>query len=310
MIPKFPEFKNLEFSDKSDVDKIVRKYPPYSDFNFISMWSWNSKGDIKISNLDGNLAVYFTDYITDEPFYSFIGDTQINETAIKLLELAEENGSLKQLKLIPDIVAKQITPGNGITAVEDPGNFDYMYQLEKLCTYNGNKLRSKRNLSIRYKKLYLSDTSVKILSPTNLDERKEILRLLEIWAHNKKMDINENEFSAIHKVMDISEPQDLVFVGLFIKDTLTGFIIDEILKDEYVMLHFEKADQNYVGIYSYLMQENAKILYNFGKRTLNYEQDLNLPGLRLAKKAYRPSHYLKKHIIIREVDSTLDNVGS
>ena len=149
MIPKFPEFKKLKFSDKLDVDKIVRKYPPYSDFNFISIWSWDSKDDIEISDLDGNLAVYFTDYITDEPFYSFIGDTNINETAVKLLELAEKNGLLKQLKLVPDIVARQIIPGNGLVAIEDPGNFDYMYQLEKLMTYNGNKLRSKRNFIFR-----------------------------------------------------------------------------------------------------------------------------------------------------------------
>ena len=310
MIPEFPNFKKLEFSDRLDVEKIVRKYPPYSDFDFISMWSWNRRNGIRISDLNGNLVVYFIDYITDEPFYSFIGHSNINETAITLLKLAEENGLLKRLKLIPNIVAEQITPGGDLVSIEDPGNFDYMYELEKLMTYNGNKLRSKRNLSIRYRKLYLLDTSTKILNPSNLDERREILRLLETWIQNKKTDINENEFSAIHRVIDINEPQGLVFVGLFIKDILAGFVINEVLKDEHAILHFEKADQSYVGIYSYLMQENSKILYNLGKRILNYEQDLNIPGLRLAKKAFRPSYYLKKHIITYKTDSPVGSVDN
>jgi len=299
MIPIFPEFKKLEYSDKSEVEEITRKYYPYSDFNFISMWSWNILGKIEISKINGNLATLFTDYITDEPFYSFIGNNKVVETAISLIDFSEEMGDDAQLKLIPEVAAEKISTEAGLMVTEDLDNFDYMYQLEKLRTYDGNKLRGRRNLSTRFQKGFLKNSYIKILNPIDMDERKEIFGLLETWVSMKKTDINENEFEAIKRAMNIEGPQDLVFVGLFINEILSGFVINEILKDEHVILHFEKADLNYVGVYSYLMQENAKILYNFGKRVLNYEQDLGLPGLRLAKKAYYPSHYLKKYIISR-----------
>ena len=81
MIPEFPEFKKLELSDKEDVEAFTKKFPPYSDFNFVSMWSWDIKGEMRLSILNGNLVVRFTDYITGDPFYSFLGNNKTNETA-------------------------------------------------------------------------------------------------------------------------------------------------------------------------------------------------------------------------------------
>ncbi len=36
MIPKFPNFKKIELSDRADVEKFTLKYPPYSDFKKLS----------------------------------------------------------------------------------------------------------------------------------------------------------------------------------------------------------------------------------------------------------------------------------
>lgn len=35
MLPEFPKMKSIELSDREDVEKITKKYPPYSDFNFV-----------------------------------------------------------------------------------------------------------------------------------------------------------------------------------------------------------------------------------------------------------------------------------
>ena len=47
MLPEFPQFKKLELSDKEEVEKFTSKFPPYSDFNFVSMWSWDIKGEMR-----------------------------------------------------------------------------------------------------------------------------------------------------------------------------------------------------------------------------------------------------------------------
>src|SRR3989344_6357117 len=108
MIPEFPEFKNLELSDKEDVEKFTGKFPPYSDFNFVSMWSWDIKGEMRLSMLNENLVVRFTDYLTGEPFYSFLGDNKVNETVEELLEFSKKESLPLELKLIPEEVVKDL----------------------------------------------------------------------------------------------------------------------------------------------------------------------------------------------------------
>ena len=108
MIPQFPEFKKLELSDKEEIQKMTQKYPPYSDFNFVSMWSWDIKGEMRISVLNENLVVRFTDYITGKLFYSFLGDNEVSETAKKLLDLSKAEGLTPELKLIPEHSVKNL----------------------------------------------------------------------------------------------------------------------------------------------------------------------------------------------------------
>ena len=73
MIPGFPEFKKLELSNKEEIENFTSKFPPYSDFNFISMWCWDIKGETRISKFNNNLVVRFTDYLKGNPFFSFFG---------------------------------------------------------------------------------------------------------------------------------------------------------------------------------------------------------------------------------------------
>src|SRR3990167_9981485 len=108
MIPEFPHFKKLELADKKDVEKFTQKYPPYSDFNFVSMWSWDIKGEMRLSTLNNNLVVRFTDYLTGEPFYSFLGDNKVNETAEKLLDFTLEEEIKPKLHLIADETAERM----------------------------------------------------------------------------------------------------------------------------------------------------------------------------------------------------------
>ena len=91
MIPEFPQFKKLELSDRKDLEKFTSKFPPYSDFNFVSMWAWDTKGEMQISQLNGNLVVQFTDYINGKPFFSFLGDSLVLDTIKTLLDFSKKN---------------------------------------------------------------------------------------------------------------------------------------------------------------------------------------------------------------------------
>ena len=300
VIPEFPHFKKLELSDKEAVESFTQHYPPYSDFNFTSMWAWDVKGEMRVSQLNGNLVVRFTDYTTGEPFYSFLGTSNVSDTARKLLDLSVKEDLNPILKLLPEVSASELD-NTSFAVQEDRDHFDYIYNIEKLSTYDGNRLRSKRNFFNRFKKRYAY--SIVKLDPSDQQVQENIRNLFRVWAANKKSDNkfdateDSQEWQAVNRIFEASRDRNLIFIGMLINGNLVGFIINELLANDYALLHFEKADDNYIGIYSCLMSENAKILSIFNKKVLNHEQDLGIEGLRLGKRSFCPMYFLKKYAV-------------
>ena len=295
-LPEFPKFKPLELSDRTAIEAITKTYPPYSDFNFTSMWSWDIKGEMRISQLNGNLVVRFSDYTTGEPFYSFLGNTKPSDTANQLLDLCKRQGLEPILKLVPESSVSELDKSAFIVE-EDRDNFDYTYLIDKLRTYDGNKLRAKRNFCNRFKKNYTY--SIEKLDPSNLQIQKRIMDLFDVWRVNKGIAETEtlNERKSFHRIFEASGNENIIFVGMFINGDLVGLVVNELLPNDYAILHFEKGDEKYIGIYSGLMLENAKILYALNRKFLNYEQDLGLQGLRLGKRSFQPTNFLKKYTL-------------
>src|SRR4051794_25871812 len=114
-IPSFPDFKPLEISDQYEIEQWVKGFPPYSDFNFVSLWSWNTSGDFEVSWLNDNLVVLFGDYGTGERFLSFLGVNQASETVDALLSYARRRGIVEELRLLPELAARALPPRLGLT---------------------------------------------------------------------------------------------------------------------------------------------------------------------------------------------------
>src|SRR3989344_1313301 len=112
MIPTFPKFKNLELGDRADIESLTKKFQPYSDYNFTSLWCWDTYGQIQVSKLHGNLVIRFTDYLTGEPFYSFMGTIDVDHTVSELLKLSHNQSLTTALRLIPEESAKLVNTNN------------------------------------------------------------------------------------------------------------------------------------------------------------------------------------------------------
>jgi len=296
MIPHFPKFKKLELTDKEEIEKINVKYPPYSDFNFVSMWSWDIKGEMRISQRYGNLVVRFTDYLTGEPFYSFLGNNKVNETTKELLELSKKEGLKLQLKLVPEDSLTGLDP-NKFRAEEDRDHFDYLYSIPELKNLEGSKFVRKRNQVAIFLRSYPS-AETKIIDLKDKNIQGDIINLSLEWL-KKKIELEgifeSHEEVAISRLLLAINNCYLVGVGVFSNGKLIGFFINELTKSEYVVAHASKVNKSFVGINSFLMKKNAEVLFSFKKLIFNYEQDLGMENLRDAKTRFRPTQFLKKY---------------
>ncbi len=300
MIPEFPEFKKLEFSDKAEVEQFTKDFPPYSDFNFVSMWSWDTKGETGISQLNGNLVVRLNDYLSKEPFYSFIGQNKIKETIEYLTDFSAKNGQGSKLKLVPEEITNQ-HKSNDFLYISDHDNFDYIYAVKDFAACAGKKYETQRNQISRFEKKY-PDAVVKVYTDFN-EIKGQILLLEQRWKLNKIVQDKTLEFrsesEALRRFFEIRQ-ENFLTVCIFVKDELVAFCVSELLDSEYAISHFAKADVSFSGIYSFLFHKTCMALINKNREYLNYEQDLGLIYLRHSKMSFRPIKFLKKTVIIRQ----------
>jgi hypothetical protein len=298
MIPEFPEFKKLELSDKKDVEKFTESFHPYSDFNFVSMWCWDVKKEMTISKLHDNLVVRFNDYLTWEPFYSFLGVNKVNETSEALFNLSIKEKISPKLQLLPEQAATKLNPDK-FYILENRDHFDYIFHIEELNSSEGKKYETHRNLLSRFNRRH-TDIDVKNL-PIH-EVQNQILELTEKWRVSKisKQDDEKlrNEYEAVKRIFDFKD-KNLISVCVFHKDSLIAYSINEILKDQHVLCHFAKANTEFAGVYSFLMKQTCKYASSVGKEYLNYEQDLGLPKLRYSKNSFHPKVFLAKYAVVK-----------
>jgi len=292
VITVFPSFRPLRADDRNFVESFTRHLAPYSDFNFTSLWCWDVSGQVRISSLEGALVVRFSDYLTGLPFYSFCGGSAPASVARKVCEHAATEGIASILRLLPEETASELEAD--FEVAEDPGNFDYILCASAMSSYRGASLHGQRNYVNRFTREY--NAAARRLDLTDHSSLRAIERLLDKWARDKQLLPAEihNEFAALRRLFDYASGVPLIALGVFQGSQLLGFSISEVVAEPYAMLHFQKGDRAFVGIYPFIIQETARCLAALGCRLLNYQQELGLPALRQGKRSYKPLGFLKK----------------
>lgn len=299
MFSTFPCFNKLTLSHREYIEKFVSKFPPYSDFNFTSLWIYNTDDSIEISSLYDNLVIKFTDYLTLKPFYSFLGTENIQKTIQILLDISKKNKYEEALRLIPEIViAADIHLAKHYDINEDLDNYDYIVSADEISNLPHHKYRTKKNQIVQFKKLYPNHT-LQLIDLSNRSNHKKVIDLFVTWEQKsgKTRSDTENEFAALKRLLNSIDYFHSYAVGIFDRNILIGFTIFEKTHADHGIYSFQKADRSYRGIFTYMCHEVAKILKEKGCTHINYEQDLGIHGLRTAKTLWKPVHFLKKYII-------------
>jgi hypothetical protein len=303
MLPLYPEMKKLEMQDKEDVLRYTSSFPPYSDYSFTSLWSWNIRNSLRIAQLHGNLVIRFEDYIHNTLFYSFLGMRELKKTIKTLQKAAHTEGIDNNLYFIPQTTASRVRGMKSSKALGevtlDKDNLDYIYNTSTLTSLRGPKLKTKRNSINRYIRTHGKDTDVKLIEAKGPSLVRMINKVSSGWKRIRGRTTTEtkNELLALRRCLRNKEELGVTILGLYIKGTLQGFSVIETCRDGYGFVHFEKVSSSVPGCMEFLTHSAVDYLYKHGCTYVNYQQDLGIMGMRKTKRAWNPSRFLKKYIL-------------
>ena len=276
-IPQFPKFKKLQISDQKEIEAYTAAFPPYSDFEFASLWAWDFKDEIELSWLNANLVVKFTDYITGQPFFSFLGEMETSQTTEALINLSIFEKYDSRLMLIPQTSAEKLNPEKFVIE-ESRDHFDYIFELKRFIDFSGSKLKSRRNFLNGFLNKH-PNYHMRLMDLKEKGSYESIIELCNRWEDNRGGQI-PNETKALKRFIDTADSFQYVIPSVWIDDKLVAFCIVILTPGSCATGLFAKADTSYHGIYTLLMHEIAKELIRRNYTHLNHEQDLGIENLR------------------------------
>ncbi len=179
-----------------------------------------------------------------------------------------------------------------ITAAFDPGESDYIYDLDHLRELSGSKLRKKRNL-IRQFQRENPGYFIRRITPENIGEAVMLAEKLNSKLHscpflemeNKVMESCRSNFAGV------GADGIILYANA---DTAAGFSIFSPVNRECVDIHFEKADHEVTGASQMLTWAVADYLKDTSFKRMNREQDMGEYGLRRAKTSLDPLYKFRR----------------
>lgn len=301
-VPHFPEFRPVEAGMQPEITAFTGQFPSYSDFNFASLYSWNTDNDMSVSWLNGNLALECKDYVADDTFYSFLGNAAVAATAHSLLGEAESQGRHPELRLVPAEAAGVLADSHDFKVVEDPDQHDYLLSVPELAALRGRRHSHTRQAVNSFQRGYGELASFREGDISDGEMHHKLYGIFQGREAAKGADAHK-ELVAFERSLGQQALGNLRVFSAYVGEEPQAFITYEQLDSTTGIAHFSKANMQFKGIFQYLMQSLGQTLQTEGIGILNIEQDLGLPNLRQSKQLLRPIGQLKKYVVGAGTDS-------
>lgn len=271
---------------------------PLSDFNFTNLWIWRFAREISFAYIEECLVIR-TIYPDEEPYYFFpLGEnpTRALESLLALIP----NARFKSLTLRQ---AQYLKENFQLSFVSNRDRFDYVYSIPELIALNGRKYHKKKNHLNKFLQSY-PDFIFEEVREEHLSELRETYQEW-FFTHPNQDDALRAEKAGIESILqDFKILNQASKDGLFalkggmlkIQGEIIAFSFAEAISKESIVVHIEKANTAYAGVFQAINQQFLSHLWG-GYLWANREEDLGIEGLRKAKLSYQPAHLLEKYEI-------------
>ena len=288
---------------KLDYDQLAAVKPYFenfssevSDINLTNLMMWRDKYQFYFIEIESFLVIvnikgehlYFS-----QPIGDYSDPEKVYDAVCTLKSLCESEAIPLVIKKANDAFLDIMNQHDIIFELKSSvDEQDYIYDFEALKTLGGKKYHKKKNHINKFIRTY-DDWRFKWYDEADFETVDE---LLQTWLEVKVGDdVDQNllfEYNGIIDVLKHKSCFDLKIGLIYVEDNIAGFIIGEITNESCLLVHIEKADIAYEGIFTMvgytLYNELDHLTY------INREQDLGIEGLRRSKLSYHPVKFIQK----------------
>ncbi len=295
-IPRFPESRNLELADKSVFQKLyLKNQPEVSDLSFANLFAGRGVFGCQLSIFYDWLMIFSkknNKYVFIPPI-PCAEENQFAELLADIFKYCLNADKKVEFRAITEKYLAQLDKEK-FEIFPERDIFDYVYSAKDLADLAGKRYAPKRNLISQFKKKY--QYSYREISPEILES---CLVFAEEWFKGHTLDNTwhlENEKLMLREFLNNFVALELFGGSLWIDERLVAMSIGSKLNPATFVVHIEKADSRYKGVYQVINQifsQQIAMKYQW----INREEDLDDPGLRKAKLSYYPEHFLHKYLV-------------
>jgi hypothetical protein len=261
-----------------------------SDYSFINLWGWGPEYGLQWAWSDE--LVWLKQTVPETKLWAPIGNWRetdwpsamqwLEHESIEFTRIPEELKTIWLQRLAGQIDFKEVR-----------SHWDYIYFAEDLVKLSGNRYHKKKNL---YNQFIRKQTYEYVKLQTTLIE--QAIEMQNNWCEWRDCESSEMlaaENRAIQKTLfSWQQLQGILGGAIIVEGFMIAYTVAEKVSRDTVIIHFEKGNPEYKGVYQAI---NQMFLADLGDtiQWVNREQDLGDQGLRKAKLSYHPQHLLKKY---------------
>jgi uncharacterized protein len=261
-----------------------------SDYSFVNLWGWAEVYGLYWAWSDQ--IVWIKQTIPNEVLWAPVASWSEIDWNRYFNEYFEISTTFQRIpEDLLTLWEKRI--GNRIIVEEAREHWDYLYDVDELVQLKGNRFHKKKNLLNQFKKKY--DFQFVPFDIEMIDMAAAMQEDWCTWRDCESSDALAAENQVISRVLDSWQKlEGLTGSAIIVDQQMAAYTIAEPLSEDTVVIHFEKGNADFKGIYQAI---NQMFLEYSGKKhkTVNREQDLGDTGLRKAKLSYNPIDFLKKY---------------
>lgn len=280
-------FEPIDLARQTDYRRLLNRCPqPGSEVSFGNLWAWAEAYGLQWAWEAG--LVWLRQTRPERRCWAPVGDWEAVDWAAARLPGGDE------FVRVPECLADrwQAAWAGRVTVTEARDQWDYLYAAAELRELAGNRYHKKKNLLNQFLKKI--PHTYHALGPEHI---AGALDMQEAWCTWRECDSSVSltaENRAVERLLrDWQRIPGLLGGALVVDGRMVAYTVAEPLSSDTLVIHFEKADPAYKGVYQAINQQflvHADPIFT----RVNREQDLGDEGLRKAKRSYHPVDFVRK----------------